>query len=73
MISLAEMYVQGVSIRKVAAITERFCGALVSSTHLSRAAALLDEVLEARRERWRNIFGQPPNSRPGWRKAFRRA
>jgi transposase-like protein len=50
MLALAEMYVQGVSTRKVAAITERLCGNQISSTQVSRAAALLDEVLEA----WRN-------------------
>jgi transposase-like protein len=50
MLALAEMYVQGVSTRKVAAITERLCGSQVSSSQVSRAAALLDEVLEA----WRN-------------------
>ena len=50
MLALAEMYVQGVSTRKVAAITERLCGSEISSTQVSRAAALLDEVLEA----WRN-------------------
>jgi transposase-like protein len=50
MLALAEMYVQGVSTRKVAAITERLCGTEISSTQVSRAAAMLDEVLEA----WRN-------------------
>jgi putative transposase len=50
MLALAEMYVQGVSTRKVAAITEQLCGTAVSSTQVSRAAALLDEVLSA----WRN-------------------
>ena len=50
MLALAEMYVQGVSTRKVAAITERLCGSEISSTQVSRASALLDEVLEA----WRN-------------------
>jgi transposase-like protein len=49
-LALAEMYVQGVSTRKVAAITEKLCGSEISSTQVSRAAALLDEVLEA----WRN-------------------
>ena len=49
-LALAEMYVQGVSTRKVAAITERLCGTEVSSMQVSRAATLLDEVLEA----WRN-------------------
>jgi putative transposase len=51
MLTMAEMYVQGVSTRKVAAITERLCGTSVSSTQVSRAAALLDEVLEAWRKR----------------------
>jgi len=51
MLALAEMYVQGVSTRKVAAITERLCGSEISSTQVSRAAALLDEVLEAWRKR----------------------
>ena len=49
-LALAEMYVQGVSTRKVTAITEQLCGVSVSSTQVSRAAALLDEQLEA----WRN-------------------
>jgi putative transposase len=50
MLALAEMYVQGVSTRKVTAITERLCGSEISSTQVSQAAAMLDEVLEA----WRN-------------------
>jgi transposase-like protein len=50
MLALAEMYVQGVSTRRVAAITERLCGSDISSTQVSRASAQLDEVLEA----WRN-------------------
>jgi putative transposase len=50
-LALAEMYVQGVSTRKVAAITEQMCGFEVSSTQVSRAAAELDAVLEAWRRR----------------------
>jgi transposase-like protein len=49
-LSLAEMYVQGVSTRKVTAVVEQLCGSSVSSSQVSRAAALLDEKLEA----WRN-------------------
>jgi transposase-like protein len=49
-LALAEMYVQGVSTRKVKAITEQLCGTSVSSSQVSRATALLDETLEA----WRN-------------------
>jgi putative transposase len=50
-LALAEMYVQGVSTRKVAAITEQLCGFEVSSTQVSRAAAELDAVLAAWRAR----------------------
>lgn len=51
-LAVAEMYVQGVSTRKVAEITKELCGLDVSSSsQVSRAAALLDEELEAWRER----------------------
>jgi transposase-like protein len=49
--ALAEMYVQGVSTRKVAAITERLCGTRVNASQVSRAAEQLDETLEAWRTR----------------------
>ena len=49
--TLAEMYVQGVSTRKVKAITEELCGVEVSAMQVSRAAAQLDEVLQQWRER----------------------
>lgn len=50
-VALAEMYVQGVSTRKVAHITEQLCGFDVSSAQVSRAAAQLDEQLQAWRDR----------------------
>ena len=50
-LAIAEMYVQGVSTRKVAAITEELCGFEISSTQVSRCAALLDEELQKFRER----------------------
>ncbi len=50
-ITLAEMYVQGVSTRKVKAITEQLCGVEISATQVSRATAQLDEVLQEWRER----------------------
>ncbi len=50
-LALAEMYLQGVSTRKVSAILEQLCGSDVSSTQVSRAAKLLDEALEAWRTR----------------------
>ena len=49
-LTLAEMYVQGVSTRKVTAIVEQLCGSSVSSSVVSQAAKLLDETLED----WRN-------------------
>ena len=50
-LALAEMYVQGVSTRKVTQITKELCGLEVSSTEVSRASKLLDEQLSAWRER----------------------
>lgn len=50
-LALAEMYVSGVSTRKVARITEQLCGFEVSSTQVSRCAAMLDEELAAWRSR----------------------
>lgn len=50
-LALAEMYVQGVSTRKVAAITEQLIGTSVSSAQVSRVAAELDTCLEAWRTR----------------------
>lgn len=49
-LAIAEMYVQGVSTRKVTKVMEQLCGLDVTSTQVSRAAAELDEQLEA----WRN-------------------
>ena len=43
--ALAEMYIQGVSTRKVKAITEELCGHEFSSATISRATQLLDEEL----------------------------
>ena len=49
-LALAQMYVQGVSTRKVSKIIEEMCGFEVSSTQVSGAAKKLDEELE----KWRN-------------------
>jgi putative transposase len=45
--ALAEMYVQGVSTRKVKAITEELCGHSFSASTISEATARLDEKLKA--------------------------
>lgn len=50
-LAVAEMYVTGVSTRKVARITEQLCGFEVSSAQVSRCAAMLDEELAAWRSR----------------------
>lgn len=50
-LALAEMYVQGVSTRRVAAITEQRCGVELSSSQVSRATAQLDGILIQWRER----------------------
>lgn len=51
LLSIAEMYVQGVSTRRVKKVVEELCGMDVSSSQVSRAAAELDELLEAWRRR----------------------
>jgi transposase-like protein len=49
-LAMAEMYVQGVSTRKVSAIVEQLCGHSVSSTQVSQCAAKLNAELSS----WRN-------------------
>jgi putative transposase len=49
-LAVAEMYVRGVSTRKVTGVMEQLCGFQVTSTQVSRASQLLDEELTA----WRN-------------------
>ena len=50
-LAIAEMYVQGVSTRKVTEVMHQLCGLDVSSTQVSRATQLLDEELTAWRQR----------------------
>ena len=50
-LALAEMYVQGVSTRKVTEVMQELCGLEVSSTQVSRATQLLEEELSAWRDR----------------------
>jgi putative transposase len=55
--AIAEMYVQGVSTRKVTEVMRELCGLEVSSTQVSRATRLLDEELQ----QWRNrVLGAVP-------------
>ena len=49
-LSMAEMYIQGVSTRKVTAVLQALCGLEVSSSQVSKAAAKLDEHMDV----WRN-------------------
>ncbi len=50
-LAVAEMYVQGVSTRRVKEITEVLCGFEVSSTEVSRASKEMDKELEKWRQR----------------------
>jgi transposase-like protein len=50
-LAVAEMYVQGVTTRKVAAVMKELCGLDVTSTQVSRATQQLDEELTRWRER----------------------
>jgi len=49
-LAVAEMYLQGVSTRKVKEVLEKLCGLDITSVQVSRATALLDAELE----KWRN-------------------
>jgi len=50
-LAIAEMYVQGVSTRRVTEVTRELCGLEVTSAQVSRAASELDGQLQAWRER----------------------
>jgi transposase-like protein len=50
-LAIAEMYVQGVSTRRIEPIAKELCGFELSSTQVSRVAKLLDEELEKFRNR----------------------
>lgn len=50
-LAVAEMYLQGVSTRKVTAVMEQLCGREVTSMQVSRAVQALDEELTQWRER----------------------
>jgi putative transposase len=55
-LAIAEMYVQGVSTRKVTAVLETLCGLDISSTQVSRATAQLDQELGQWRIRPLGLF-----------------
>jgi len=50
-LAIAEMYVKGISTRRVTDVLEKMCGLQISSTQVSRVAAILDEQLEKWRSR----------------------
>jgi transposase-like protein len=50
-LAIAEMYIQGVSTRKVTTVLEALCGLEVTSSQVSRATAELDQELEKWRHR----------------------
>jgi len=49
-LAMAEMYIKGISTRKVSRVLEKLCGLQFSSADVSRASQSLDQELE----RWRN-------------------
>ncbi len=49
-LAMAEMYIKGVTTRKVSGVLEKLCGLNFSSSDVSRASELLDQELEL----WRN-------------------
>jgi Transposase, Mutator family len=51
-LAMAEMYVQGVSTRKVSTIVEELCGTAVSFTQVSDCAKFLDAELQ----KWRALY-----------------
>jgi putative transposase len=55
-LTLQQMYLHGVSTRRVKAITEAMCSLPISSSEVSRLTAKLDETLEQWRRR---RFGEP--------------
>lgn len=56
-LAIAEMYIQGVSTRRVTDVLEKMCGLSISSTQVSRVAQILDEELG----NWRNrALGEYP-------------
>ena len=55
-LAIAEMYVNGVSTRRVTEITEALCGLEISSAQVSRVSKVLDEELEKFRTRKLDCF-----------------
>lgn len=56
-LAMAEMYIKGVTTRKVSGVLEKLCGLTFSSADVSRASAQLDEELGL----WRNrLLGEIP-------------
>lgn len=50
-LAIAQMYIQGVSTRKVSKIVEQLCGFQISQSQVSEASKLLDEEIKLWRER----------------------
>ena len=69
-LAIAEMYLQGVSTRKVTAVLEKMCGLQITSSQVSRATAELDVILQQWRERplssmrYLILDGEPSRFRP---------
>jgi transposase-like protein len=70
-LALMEMYVEGVSTRKVKEVTEALCGASFSKSLVSSLAGQLDAELEAWRSRRLETEGATPTC--SWTPATRRS
>ena len=55
-LAIGEMYVNGVSTRRIKRITEELCGLEISSTQVSRLSKILDEELDKFRNRQLGII-----------------
>ena len=58
-LAMAEMYVQGVSTRKVTAVVQELCGLEVTSTQVSRALLRANPIAQGRNGR---VASYPSNS-----------
>jgi len=61
-LALMEMYVEGVSTRKVGEVTEELCGTSFSKSLISELAGNLDSELEVWRSRPLEAEAYPPTS-----------
>ena len=73
-LAIAEMYVMGVSTRKVTEITEQLCGTEISASQVSRISKLLDDEAPEYVEQFQRPLGSYPVAvSPSWMRTTRRS